>query len=169
MVARSVTQTDHLGPWDLGKGVAGLVAEGFDGFADDLGHRPRARRKATSSSNLFFPRLTMSAISAADAMMSSSRLSSALVQTDHIVADVVVAVEERSGGHHVDGAAKQFTQCVFEPDDVEQRASGLELDEKVDVAVRGVLAACDRAEHRNRTRLVACRERDDLISVLLDK
>jgi len=36
MVAQSVTRTDHLGPSDVGKGDAGLVAEGLGSFADDL-------------------------------------------------------------------------------------------------------------------------------------
>ena len=36
VVAQSVTQTNHLGPWDVGKGDAGHVGEGFGSVADDL-------------------------------------------------------------------------------------------------------------------------------------
>ncbi|KAG4426871.1 hypothetical protein IFR05_017646, partial [Cadophora sp. M221] len=61
--------------------------------------------------------------------------------------DVVIAVEEPSGGHDVDRSTEQLRQGVLESDQVKQRAMRFELNEEVDVAGAKVVAAGHRPEH----------------------
>ena len=67
-------------------------------------------------------------------------------------------------GHDVDVATQQGLQVVLQVCEVEQRTAGLEVNEKVDVALRAVIASGDRTEDGDRPAVMATHECRDLVA-----
>jgi hypothetical protein len=85
-----------------------------------------------------------------------------------VASDLAVPGLEPAKRHHIDPSAEQRCKGVLQFGEVEQRAAGPEVDQEVDVAVQGLLAAGDRAEQRNGATLVAHDECLDPVAVRLD-
>jgi len=80
---------------------------------------------------------------------------------------VFIAGFQATSGDDIDRAAKQHRELVLEMEQIEQGATSLEVDHKVNVAVFGVVAASDRPEHRYRSTAMAADSSGDLVSVLI--
>ena len=72
---------------------------------------------------------------------------------------------EAAVGEHFDSTFEQLGEILFEADHVEERSSGFDVDENVDVAVRPIVAARDRPEHADITDAVTAREFENLATV----
>lgn len=66
---------------------------------------------------------------------------------DRLATDVLVAVLQTTGRHHVDTTAQKLLQIVLDPHQVQKRRPRLELHQEVDVAVETIVSASDGAEH----------------------
>lgn len=89
-------------------------------------------------------------------------------QIDGLGEDPSVSILQPSGRDHVDREAEQFLQLRRQPDEVEERALSVEVDQQIDVAARAFLAAGDRPEETDASAVVARHGRSNRISLRLD-
>ena len=77
---------------------------------------------------------------------------------------MVVAILQSANRHDVNPSTQERLERFLEIHQVEQRTSGVELDQEIEVAVSVVIAAGDRPEQRNTSSVVAPNEFVDLVA-----
>ena len=82
--------------------------------------------------------------------------------------DVSVALLQSADRHDIDGTTQQSGKLVLEVQKIEQRTSGFEVHQEIDVARRRVLPSRHRPEECRGTALVLSHQRADLLPPCFD-
>jgi hypothetical protein len=164
-------QSHNVGPRNFGVGSAPCLGHRAGRLADDLEQAldgklsdpVRAERLFTIGDN---PLDLVGRID--DVCEGVGDLARPPLEVDRLVEDVLVPWLQSSGGDHIDVPTEEALQFRGEVEHVEQRASRLEVDKEIDVAIGTVVAARGRPEEPHSSSAAPSRRRPYLLAVLVE-